>query len=1074
MSVHSVRVRTALCASTASTAVGLAILFAVPVAAQTAPSTPATQACSSSTPDQCPPEAEAQQKAAAGAITPPPAAQEGDSQEVIVTGSRIASPNLASAVPITSVSGEQFFHTGSVSIGDQLNDLPSIRSTFSTSNSTRFLGTAGLNLLDLRGLGTQRTLVLVNGRRHVGGDILNSGVAVDINTIPTDLVDRVDVVTGGESAVYGSDAIAGVVNFILKDHYDGIQVRGQSGISTHADAGAQYGSVLFGKNFSEDRGNIAVNLEYAHQSDYYASDRRNLRNVQNFVVTDTDPAGSPNGSDGVPDRTFYKDIRSATLALGGLVSFASPTGACGRDTSNAAFNCTFLFNRDGTLVPQTGQRIGIAPNGNFNGGNGSTNREGRIIVLQPREDRYTANIVGHYELSSAFAPFIEATYAHVTTTGGTSGPAFTQGTTFGVGVAEQFRLDNPFLTSQARSLITSQLIASGRSPASIGGDTRFALRENLVDLGLRNEASKRNTFRIVGGIKGDLDDSWHYEVSGNYGVFKESTRVQGNLNVQRYLLAIDAVRSPSGQIVCRAQIDGGTNAIDYGNTPNQAVLDADIAACVPINLFGQGNVSQAAKNYVIQDTVSHGKITQTVADATLTGDSSKWFSLPGGPVGVALGAEYRRETNHFTADPLVQNGYTFYNALPTFSSPAFEVKEVFGELRVPLLKDIPLIRELTISGAGRYADYRGSAGSVFAYDGNVQYRPIQDILLRGSYSHSIRAPNLGELYSAQGQNFAPGFVDPCSARNIATGTQNRAANCTAAGAPAGYDFVYVQSLQTRSGGNPNLKSETSNSYTIGTVITPHWVPGLNISVDYYNIKVKDVISSLDEQTIANQCYDSASLSNPFCSLFQRAGANGGPNGEVPFQILEGSLLASSLNFAKLKARGIDVSASYHHNFGFGEISTKLDYTHVLERTDFLDPTDPNYGDRLLSELGDPKDSFNWTTDLRRDKLTLSYEMRFLSHMITSVPPTGGGYEDFYSFQGRDPQNADYYSRKYYPSVFYHNVRVAYDVSDRFEIYVGADNVADKKPPYGLTGIGDGSGIYDVRGRYLYTGVVAKF
>lgn len=1049
--------RAALCAGSAPLALGLALAFAAPALGQTvAPN-------------------DAKQKAAADAVTPPAAAQSGSSeQEVVVTGSRISVPNATSPVPITSISGEQFFHTGSVSVGDKLNDLPSIRSTFSTSNSTRFLGTAGLNLVDLRGLGTQRTLVLVNGRRHVAGDILNSGVSTDINTIPTDLIDSVDVVTGGESAVYGSDAIAGVINFKLKDHYDGIQVRAQSGISTHGDAGAAYGSILAGKNFSEGRGNIAVNLEYAHQTDYYASDRANLRAVQNFVVTDTDPAGSINGSDGVPDRTFYKDIRSTTIALGGMVSFASPTGACGRDVnSNAAFNCTFLFQPDGSLVSQTGTRVGIGPNGSFIGGNGSTNREGKILVLQPREDRYTANIVGHYEVSSAFIPFFEGTYAHVTNTGGTSGPAFTQGTTLGVGSAEQMRLDNPYLSSQAHDLIVSQLVASGRDPATITGATRFSLRENLVELGLRNEASKRDTFRIVAGVKGDFGDGWHYEVTGNYGYFKESTRVEGNLNIQRYLLAIDAVRQPSGQIVCRAQTNGGATAIDYGNTPNQALLDSDIAACVPVNLFGQGHVTDAARKYLLQDTVSHGKITQAVANATLTGDSSKWFSLPGGPIGVAIGAEYRRETNSFTADPLVQNGYTFYNALPTFSSPAFEVKEAFGELRVPLLKDVPFFQELTVSGAGRYASYKGSAGNVFAYDGNVTWKPIRDIAFRGSYSHSVRAPNLGELYAAQGQNFAT-VVDPCSARNLATGTANRAANCTAAGAPAGYDFVYVQSLGILTGGNPNLKSETSNSYTIGTIITPRFAPGLSISVDYYNIKVKNVISSIDAQTILNQCYDSATLNNPFCSSFQRAGAGGGPAGEVPFQILEGSLLQSALNFASLKARGIDVTVNYHHTFGFGEISSSLQYTHVLERTDFLDPTDPTRGDRIMSELGDPKDAFNWTTDLRHDKLTLSYEMRFLSHMITSVVPTGGGYEDYYSFEGRAPQNADYFSKKWYPAVFYHNVRVAYDVSDKFQVYLGADNVADKKPPYGLSGVGDGSGIYDVRGRYLYTGVVAKF
>ena len=237
--------RAALSAGSASLALIAALAFAGPAIAQTA-AAPAAQS-------------EAQQKAAASAVAPPAAQQAGEGgNEVVITGTRISSPNATSPVPITSVSGEQFFKTGSVSVGDKLEELPSIRSTFSTSNSTQFLGTAGLTLLDLRGLGTQRTLVLVNGRRHVGGDILNFGVSTDINTIPTDLIERVDVVTSGESAVYGSDAISGVVNFILKNHYDGVQVRAQSGISTYGDAGAYYGSLLAGHNFAENRGNIAV------------------------------------------------------------------------------------------------------------------------------------------------------------------------------------------------------------------------------------------------------------------------------------------------------------------------------------------------------------------------------------------------------------------------------------------------------------------------------------------------------------------------------------------------------------------------------------------------------------------------------------------------------------------------------------------------------------------------------------------------------------------------------------------------------------------------------------------------
>src|SRR5689334_16287839 len=244
-------------------------------------------------------------------------------EEVIVTGSRIARPNLESTVPVTTVTGEELFQTGGTSIGDLLNDLPALRSTFSQSNSSRFLGTTGLNLLDLRGLGTQRTLVLVNGRRHVGADILNNAVSPDTNTFPTDLIERIDVVTGGNSAVYGSDAIAGVVNFILKKDYEGVQFRGQGGQSSEGDAGNYFGSITAGTNFMDDRGNVALSVEYAKQDPFFASDRPGILKQGAFVVVDTDPAGLNLGSDLNPDRLYYNDVRSATIANGGNILFTN-------------------------------------------------------------------------------------------------------------------------------------------------------------------------------------------------------------------------------------------------------------------------------------------------------------------------------------------------------------------------------------------------------------------------------------------------------------------------------------------------------------------------------------------------------------------------------------------------------------------------------------------------------------------------------------------------------------------------------------------------------------------------------
>ncbi|MBL9071082.1 MAG: TonB-dependent receptor [Sphingopyxis sp.] len=1008
-----------------------------------------------------------------------------ESTAIVVTGSRIARPDFESTVPVVSITGAELAQQGGVSIGDALNDLPSLRSTFSQANSTRFLGTAGLNLLDLRGLGTQRTLVLVNGRRHVGSDILVNAVSPDVNTFPTDLIERVDVVTGGNSAVYGSDAIAGVVNFILKDDFEGIQLHGQGAITPHGDAGSYYLSGLVGTNFADGRGNVALNVEYARQNILYASDRAYYSQNNGFVGVDTEAFDSNvvNGSDGIPDNRIFRDIRSATINSGGLLAFASPTGACGRDSITQAgvvgrpFTCNFIFLPDGTLVPQTGTRVGLSsltatntatttPGGVFIGGNGNTRREGDLIQLQPQLSRYSANVIGHFEVSPAFVPFVEAKYVRTEVFGqGGSGPAFVTGSTVD-GFYERPRFDNPFLTDQARGVIQAARAASGLPAAT--GATRLILRKNFTELGSRAEESVRETYRIVAGFRGELSDNLNYEVSANYGEFKERTKIQGNLNVQRFLLGMDAVRDPvSGNIVCGSKLDPTRAYDDFAG--NAANLTADIAACVPINPFGE-QISNEAKAYVLQDTTVHAGIKQFDLTASLSGDTGAFFNLPGGPVGFAVGGEYRRERVSYEQDPLVRNGYTFYNAIGDFVAPAFEVKEAFAEVRLPLLKDSPFAEELTVSAAGRVSDYKGSAGTTWAYNVGIDYAPIPDIRFRATYARAVRAPNLSDLYFPASQNFAPGFIDPCSLNNIKNGSATREANCRAAGVPTNFNYIYSQSLETLSGGNiaaggSGLKSEKSDSYTVGGVFQPSFVPGLSLSVDYYNIKVNNVITSPGAQSIVDTCYDSPTTDNQFCQLFERDFNDA----TDPGRIVEGSLVDSPLNYAALKVRGIDTQIAYRHSFGEDvSIGAKLVYTHVLENTSFLDLTQPGYGDTALDELGDPRDAFNFDLDINAGKVFVNYGLRFLSHQLV------GTYEAVNSFQGRDPENADTSSPIYYPSVVYMDIRFGLNIDKNSNFYLGIDNFTDKKPPLGTTAIGAGSAIFDNIGRRLYAGVNYKF
>jgi outer membrane receptor protein involved in Fe transport len=1078
------------------------ILSTVSLAAIAA--TPAYAQVGQTKSDQSPPQAlHSEQEIKSGHAAPscqvpagtplPPGCTPALNEAITVTGSRIRRPNLESPLPVTSVGGEEFFQTGNISVGDKLAELPQIASTFTQANSTRFLGTAGLNLLDLRHLGPARTLVLVNGRRHVGGDVLNGGVDTDINTIPADLIDRVDVVTGGNSAVYGSDAIAGVVNFVLKDHFDGLQLRGQGGLSTYGDAGSYFVSGLAGKNFAGGRGNFAVNVEWAHRNQAWADPRDWFHNQ--LVTVNEDDGSTPGDTDGVADNRLFRDVRSATFSNTGTLLFG-PRGAftCGVGSGpfQTPYLCPYIFQPNGNLGPETGQRVGVGPFGAFIGGNGEDFVSGHQIQVTPQLDRYNISWLGHFEVTPALVPFIEGQFSRTDSSGtGGSGPAFTNGAAFGdlAGIVfegrnrETISFNNPFLTQQAKDTICG--IRALRNQTCPAPD--FAVDESFLNLGNRTENARRDTFRIVGGLKGDLGSSWNYEISANYGQLKESTEIINNLDTQRMLLAMDAVRDPAtGKIVCRSQIDqtavlGGNSWFYYyyygPNDPRAHGLNSsnapqklanDVKSCVPVNILG-GQFTDAQKAYLLRNTTSHGKTSQLDVTAFISGDTSKFLNLPGGPIGLVAGAEYREDNLNFQEDPIVQMGYTFYNAIPTFSAPKQKVKEAFGEIRIPVIKDRPFVQELELSGAARVSDYStGNTGTVWAYNGNVIYSPVRGLRLRGNYARAVRAPNQAELFSPFGANFA--FVnDPCSAPNINSGTPNRPINCAAQGVPPGTRIDYSDTLAFLSGGLSTLKAEVSDSITLGGVFTPTILPGFSMSVDYYNIKVKNAIQTLTPQAIVDQCVDLPNLNNFFCNSFSRATGSQVGHDFLPFAIKDNTLHATPLNFANLRARGLDIEIAYRHQLGsLGRLDTRLNWTHALELTFFTDLSHPTFGDRQLSELGNPQDKFNWNTTLQHGRFTVGYQMRYIGEMTTSA------FEDFFSFEGRPPQDPDVNDQVWYPDTFYHDLRLGIDVGPKFNFYMGVDNLLNTKPPYGLGGIGGGSSIYDVYGRFYYTGIVAKF
>lgn len=1011
--------------------------------------------------------------------TPAPAATAAAAEEnadaIVVTGSRIARANIDATVPITSLSALELTNTGAVSIGDRLSLLPQFRPTFTTQNAGRFIGTAGISTLDLRGQGTARTLVLQNGRRHVTSS--PGQQTVDINTIPVDLIERVDIVTGGNSAIYGSDAVAGVVNFVLKRDYEGFLVRGQMGMSDKGDNAQQFISATAGKNFGDNRGNIVANVEFSNQDPLYFRERDSQTGAwsgrSQFQLTqDTAfPAAEAPSGDGTIDTTFLTGIKNIGISTGGMFTSVCPA-ATSTNAARVALNCggvfnaartsqfgnTFAFLPDGTLVKNVVDRdFRTFGSGNAQGGEGSTLRE--TGLLQTGNRRYSASLLAHYEFSDAFRPFFEGKF--VRTEAIQEGqPTFSSGA-----LNPAFSINNPYLSTQARNLLVTSLAP---------GATTFTMQRFNTDFGGRGERHDRNLYRGVIGVDGSFMDTWRYEVALNYGRVDTTYETNGNIATARFTNAVNAVRNSAGQIVCSINAD--------------AITTNDDPACRPINMFGFGAPSAESLAYIGHTSSRKQWSEQLNITGYVSGDSSRWFELPGGPVGFSVGSEYREEDAFSEFDEFTRNGNTFLNSIGTFDPPKLKVWDVYAEMRLPIVKDIPLFKELTVEGAVRASDYNvGDVGTVYAYNAGVIWSPVNDLRFRGSYARSVRAPTLSDLYSAQSQTFLNGLVDPCGQQNI-NSNPNRVANCRAAGVPATQVFNGITEPFTNrptsgisgfGGGNPLLQEEQADSWTIGGILTPSFVPGLRISVDWYRINLKNAINTLAAQTIINQCYDSPDgIGNPFCAATFR-NANGTFRGqqnvlhagqEVSFPTTGSSFLQGAFNYAKQNTEGVDIDVSYNTTFGSDwRLGVRGIAAYLISRNVFTSLSEP---DRLTQEkftLGNPEMNAQINLTLGYKAVDLQYNFRYVGKMTVAGTWAAQNEE-----QGRPPTNLDAFPFVYYPSVTYSDIRVTGKITEGTRAYFGIDNLFNKLPPYDLLGTGAGDAIYTNSGRFLYAGIEFRF
>ncbi len=780
----------------------------------------------------------------------------GEVAEVVVTGTRIPSPNLESVSPVTAVTAAEIKAQGVTRVEDMINSLPQAFAAQGSSISNGATGTATLNL---RGLGVSRTLVLIDGRRLMPGDPASTpiGLASDVNFIPTALVQRVDVLTGGASAVYGADAVAGVVNFIMQKNFEGVRLDAQWSEYQHTNNGA-----------IQDV--LRAAAAKSPTPEQFAIPKHNQRDGDGTQITLTVGVNAPDGKGNI---TAYATYRQNNAILEGNRDYSGCTLNSGTDFlsagcggSGTAYPARFGTNIVDITSPNQQFRPRVASRDIYNFG--PTN-----FYMRP-DERYGMGAFAHYEIK----PWAEV-YADLMFMDDDSVAQIAPGGIF----AGSFNIncDNALASAQ-------QLTTLCGADAGTATQKSFTIARRNVEGGGRTTDFRHTDYRFVTGLRGQLNDNWSYDAYMQYGEVSFSGQTGGFFQtalIQRSLLV---KKNAQGQAVC------------------QAALDGTDASCVPYNIWKIGGVTQAALNYLTTPSFTKGNTKERVANISLAGQlgdygiKSPWAK---DGVGVAFGGEYRRENLDFTSDYVTRAG--LLNGAGGAAPPvngAFDVYELFGEARIPLVEDMPFVKRLSMELAYRYSDY-SSIGTTNTYKVAGEWEVIDGLRFRGGYNRSVRAPNILELYSPRNV-VLDGNQDPCAglaASNPLVAKCAQLFNLTTAQVLA-IEKNPANQYNGQVGGNPNLNPETSDTYTLGAVWQPSFLPGFNASIDYFNIKVKDYVSGIGADVIINRC---VSTSNPFfCNLVHRDAA-----GSL-WLSTNGYVTDTTLNTGALRTKGFDVSANY--------------------------------------------------------------------------------------------------------------------------------------------------------------------
>jgi outer membrane receptor protein involved in Fe transport len=980
--------------------------------------------------------------AAATAVISLPAWSADDTiSEVVVTGSRIAQPNLTTTSPVTSVTAADIATQGVSRIEDLINQLPQ---AFAAQNATVSNGSTGTATVDLRGLGSVRTLVLVDGRRLPYGGVTSASAAPDLNMIPSALVERVEVLTGGSSAVYGSDAVSGVVNFIMKKNFEGIQIDGQYSVYQHendysgpgavqlrttienraktnpsqfvmpgksgTDGDGRQGSIIMGVNSEDGRGNITAYAVYSTNNAILQANR---------------------------------DFSACTLAANPTTSFAcGGSGTAYPGTFTQDFGATTTYTVAGTGAGRTFRPfVNATDQYNF----GPLN-----YFLRP-DDRYSLGANGHYELSEHADVYTQLMFTDDRSVAQIApGGAFFDTSTI--------NCDNPLLSAQQRSLLldVANPVEALQSqpfctPANIaaGASTPFYIGRRNVEGGGRQQDFHKNTFRGVLGVKGDIVTGWAYDISTQFSRVTVDQKTLNYFTKTRLKRAVDVVTDPTtGQPVCRSVLDG---------------TDAD---CVPYNAFDVNGVTPAALAYLQAPGIQAGVIDQNVTTAAITGDlGTIGLKIPSATeaVQIAFGAEQRRDKLENTTDALqAADELSGAGGAVIGISGHTLVDDYFAELSIPIVQDKPGFQQLGLDLAYRYSDYGAVTTDTYKLSGD--YAPVSDIRFRASYQRAVRAANIVELFTAQGFNLFDLDGDPCGPNPTAS-----QAACVATGVPVGnYGGNALTSpagqYQFLQGGNPNLKPEESDTYSYGFVFTPGFVPGLSVTVDYYDIKIEDTVASFGAENTLVACYENNDQAA--CSRILR-----NPLGQL--WTGDGNVVDLNTNIGSLQTKGVDVALAYTGlDIGAaGSLSFNLTGTYLDELV--INPGGglPAYDCKGKfagqctsgAVTGVPSPSWRhmarigWTTPFNVD---VSLSWRYFGS-VTQIGAAANRIDRHFSHEN------------------YFDLFGSWAMTDMATVRLGINNILDNDPQLsasvGTTGNGNTfPQTYDALGRYIFTGLTIKF